>query len=136
MGLDMYLKAKKRLKESIDFPKDLSAKFKRQDEGIMIGVWEVGYWRKFYDLHYYIAETIYEPNENDNCNEKYLEPEQLENIIGFLKEYKQKAEDGEYNETYFGSKKEAIAYVDKAIQIFESAYDLSGEYDFVYYAWY
>lgn len=136
MGLDMYLQAKKCLRESIDFPEDLSAKFKRQDEGIMIGVWKVGYWRKFYDLHYYIAETIYEPNENDNCNEKYLDPEQIKNIIGFLKEYKQKAEDGEYNETYFGSKKEAIAYVDKAIQTFESAYDLSGEYDFVYYAWY
>ena len=136
MGLDMYLQAKKRLKESIDFPEDLSAKFKRQDEGIMIGVWDVGYWRKFYDLHNYIAETIYEPQENDNCNEKYLEPEQIKNIIDFLKEYKQKAEDGEYNETYFGSKKEAIAYVDKAIQTFKSAYDLSGEYDFVYYAWY
>ena len=136
MGLDMYLRAKKCLRESIDFPEDLSAKFKKQDEGIMIAQWEVGYWRKFWDLHNYIAETIYEPNENDNCNEKYLDPEQIENIIGFLKEYKQKVEVGEYNETYFNNKEEAIKYVDKAIETFQSAYELSGEYDFVYYAWY
>ena len=136
MGLDMYLRAKKRLRESIDFPEDLSAKFKKQDEGIMIAQWEVGYWRKFWDLHNYIAETIYEPHEDDNCNEKYLDPEQIENIIGFLKEYKQKVEVGEYNETYFNNKEEAIKYVDKAIETFQSAYELSGEYDFVYYAWY
>ena len=136
MGLDMYLRAKKCLRESIELPEDLSAKFKRQDEGIMIGVWEVGYWRKFWDLHNYIAETIYEPNENDNCNEKYLDPEQIENIIGFLKEYKQKVSVGEYNETYFNNKEEAIKYVEKAIETFQSAYELSGEYDFVYYAWY
>lgn len=136
MGLDMYLQAKKRLRESVGLPDDLSAKFNTQDQGIMIGVWNVGYWRKFWDLHNYIAETIYEPQEDDNCNEKYLDPVQIDNIIDFLKEYKQKAEMGEYGETWFNDKEEAIEYVNKAIETFKSAYVLSGEYDFVYYAWY
>jgi hypothetical protein len=98
MGLDMYLSKKTYVKNwSHQKPEDqhnvtvIKGDVQRTDikpERISYVVEEVAYWRKFNALHGWFVDNC--GNGEDNCQEMYVDIVQLEELLGILKEVREK----------------------------------------------
>jgi Fe-S oxidoreductase len=146
MGLDMYLTAKRNFSSYDKNDENISKKIAQ-----ILGVPEelelnalslkLGYWRKANHIHKWFVDKVQEGK--DECQESYVETEQLEELLKIAKEviaHPEKAADllptrsgfffgpTGYDEYYFKTLKATVEILEKTIKFVSE----NGNYD-VYY---
>jgi hypothetical protein len=137
MGLDMFLYKKNYIRQGDwvgpEFKQEVTVKTggiidtKIKPERIKYVLEEIGYWRKANQIHKWFVDNV--QNGNDNCDNYYVDREDLENLLKVCKEVKNdpsKADEllptrsgfffgsTDYDEWYFND-------IDSTIQILEEA---------------